>query len=46
MIMAAAAAVPTTPAATPQAPAVSKVETGRLSLHGKSQYYLLYTLVN
>lgn len=32
IIMAAEVAGPTTPAATPQAPAVSKVEMGRLSL--------------
>ena len=39
IIMAAVAAVPTTPAATPQAPAVSKVETGRLSLPIKLEWF-------
>jgi hypothetical protein len=42
IIMAAAAAVPTTPAATPQAPVVSKVETGRLSLPIKLEWFSTY----
>ena len=42
IIMEAAAADPTTPAATPQAPAVSKVETGRLSLPIKLEWFSTY----